>query len=564
MPDFNLKYNLNSGLVSVILLLVTGITEAQVFEVDTIMNNGNKANRINIVYIGDGYTSKELSKFSEDAININNTIFSQPPFSYYKSFFNSYIIKVPSNESGAKHPGVAVDENLLPEQAVVNPDNFFKSSFDYASIHRLLVAEDHEAIFNVLADNLPDFDLPLIIVNSPYYGGSGSSYSTSSTDANSSEIAIHEIGHTFAGLADEYWAGTPYAAERSNMTQDNNPYTVKWKNWYNTNDIGIYPYGTTGQASTWFRPHEFCKMQYLGYPFCSVCTEKITDRIHQLVDIVDEYTPSMNAFTLMNANPVSFAIKEVETNPSTVTVNWYLNDNAEPYAKNQSSITVPTNDFNNGENIVKAEVIDNTSLSKSTLSASGYINMITWTVSKSSSLPVHIKKFSGKLHQTQAILSWEVEDNDDLEKFEIEKSSDGSLFLKFATIEPNGNKKHYTYVDQHPWKPYTYYRLKVISKGDDVLHSNVIRLQDSKDKFSYKVYQNPELRKYRLTCTSVNKDNITVTLMNSQGTVLMRKDLGKVQKQLDYDLNLSGKPTGIYFLNIRANNNNYTIKLLAN
>src|SRR5690348_14968350 len=82
---------------------------AQTFTVDTILNNGNKANRINLVVLADGYTSSQQSQFVLDANNVINQLFATPPLNYYKSFFNVYAVRVVSQQSGAAHPGTAGD-----------------------------------------------------------------------------------------------------------------------------------------------------------------------------------------------------------------------------------------------------------------------------------------------------------------------------------------------------------------------------------------------------------------------------------------------------------------------
>jgi hypothetical protein len=81
-------------------------------------------------------------------------------------------------------------------------DNYFGSAFDSYNIHRLLVPTKTFAINNVLATNVPNYDQVVILVNSPYYGGSGGQFATSSTHTSANEIAIHEIGHSFVGLID--------------------------------------------------------------------------------------------------------------------------------------------------------------------------------------------------------------------------------------------------------------------------------------------------------------------------------------------------------------------------
>ena len=100
-----------------------------------------------------------------------------------------------------------------------------------------------------LAKNFPNYDQVCILANTPYYGGSGGSYATTTLNTASNEIYAHEIGHSFAALSDEYYAGDGYAGERVNMTKETNPLLVKWKNWMNINGIGIYQHCCGGNSA---------------------------------------------------------------------------------------------------------------------------------------------------------------------------------------------------------------------------------------------------------------------------------------------------------------------------
>ncbi|MBK7871383.1 MAG: hypothetical protein IPJ74_12275 [Saprospiraceae bacterium] len=78
---------------------------AQIFDKDTLLYNGDINSRINIVILSDGYQANELNKFVNDAQHFSDELFTQQPFISYKKYFNVFIIKVPSNQSGASHPG---------------------------------------------------------------------------------------------------------------------------------------------------------------------------------------------------------------------------------------------------------------------------------------------------------------------------------------------------------------------------------------------------------------------------------------------------------------------------
>ncbi|MEO6328062.1 MAG: M64 family metallopeptidase, partial [Ginsengibacter sp.] len=423
MPKFDSPAERFKGWIFIMIILFTSLQSiSQIYPVDTLMRNGERANRLNLVYLSDGYLSAQLPTYITNATTINDAFFLQTPFAEYRNYFNAFAINVPSAEAGAKHPGAASDEGTSGGQPVANPNNNYQSTFDYFSIHRLLVPQNNAGINSALASNLPDYSQVFVVVNSPYYGGSGGTYATASSDASSAEVAIHEIGDSFANLADEYWAGDFYAGEKANMSADNNPATEKWKDWIGVNSIGIYLNGTTASSINWYRPHQTCKMRFLNNPFCSVCTERFIDVIHQRVNMIDTNTPSSTSFTLSNTDPVDFSITAVETTPSTIGIKWYLNGSATPFAVNQYSVTVPFSSFNNGNNTVRAEVLDSTILSKLYLPGAGYIENLTWTVNRPVALPVRLLSFSGKVNNNAGALNWDVDTPDDVQTFELEKS----------------------------------------------------------------------------------------------------------------------------------------------
>ena len=73
-----------------------------------ILDNGPRSNRINIVFLGDGYTAAEEAKFSSDINSILNHLLGKAPFGEYSAYLNAFAIYVESNESGADHPSLGV------------------------------------------------------------------------------------------------------------------------------------------------------------------------------------------------------------------------------------------------------------------------------------------------------------------------------------------------------------------------------------------------------------------------------------------------------------------------
>ena len=362
---------------------------AQTFPVETLRLSGDTDKRINLVILSDGYQTAELPKFITDATNFMNDMISQSPFLEYADYFNVYAIKVPSNESGADHPGTSIyplESTISPSVPVVSVDTYFNATFDSYNQHRLLYYEIDGAAANntkmkinavLVANNFPDYDQALILVNSPYYGGSGGEFPVSYTGVDGNEIAIHEIGHSLFDLKDEYYPGDAQVGEAINMTQETNLSLVKWKNWIGTNGIGIYPHSGTATAASWNRPHQNCKMRYLGVPFCSVCKEGIIEKIHSLVSSIDSYSPISNSISNPTF-PVDFALNLIKPIPNTLSSTWTLN--ASNFANNVDTISLLETHLVEGTNTLTAVVHDATTLLDIDNHETIHIYTVTWNI----------------------------------------------------------------------------------------------------------------------------------------------------------------------------------------
>ena len=356
--------------------LFVPFSRAQIYEIDTLFFSGRSDKFINIVIVPDGYQEAELGKFAVDAGNFAAGLFAVSPFDRYKSYFNIFTINVPSNESGANHPGTATDvsEPAHPVQVV---DNVFGSTFDYFSIHRLLVPLKSDVIYNVLGENFPAFDQVIVLVNSEFYGGSGGALATASTHVQSIEVCIHELGHSFAGLADEYYAGDSYAREAINMTAETDPVKVKWKNWLGTNETGIYQHCCGGNSASWYRPHENCKMRYLGPPFCPVCQEGIIERIHSLISPIDAFSPE-NTFMDNDDLPVDFELTLIKPLPNTLKNTWDLN--GELLSDTGDTLSLDATDLIAGTNYLTVYIQDTSELLRVNAHDQIHLYSVLWTI----------------------------------------------------------------------------------------------------------------------------------------------------------------------------------------
>ena len=364
----------------------------EVFPVSDIMINGSNDSRVNIVFLGDGYKQNQMADYIADVEDVTSALFNTVPYSNYTNYFNVYAVEVPSDDSGTDHPGTAPDCGGYNND-VFYADTYFDSSFDLYNIHRLLYIENSSAAFDVLTDNVPDWDIIFVMVNTTMYGGAGGTFAVFSRHQSSTEIAIHEIGHSFAGLSDEYWAGFNYARENSNMTENDNPDTITWSPWLYDNGIGIYPYEYPGNE--WFRPHQNCKMQFLGPPFCSVCVEQTIKSVYSVLSPVDSYYPSELELDAFLSETLSFNIVPIFPYPSTLNINWFIDNQliaedvldieieTSNYSLEQHEVKVVIEDLtdlvrNDTSNLLTSEIIWNLSINCLTnpdINSDGYINI---------------------------------------------------------------------------------------------------------------------------------------------------------------------------------------------
>ena len=354
-------------------LLISQLCFSQIFETIPIIENGARNKRINMVVLGDGFTAAQQADFVSNATTLVNYIFAKAPFAQYKNYFNVYAIKVISAETGVKHPGTASDvtEPVIP---VSNPNNFLGTSFDVGGTHRCVYSNTTNKVTQVLASNVPDFDIAFILGNSTEYGGCGGTYAFLSKHASANEIVVHELGHSFGKLADEYWFSG--SGESPNKTTNSNPATNKWKNWVGINSVGIFPYT---ESPTWFRPHENCEMRLLNREFCSVCSQQMIERVHTLQNPIDSFTPS-NASAINLTGPITFNVNEILPVPNTLVNTWSLNGT--PLSGTSNSTTIPAANFTNGVNTVLFSVVDNNTLLKVDNHATLHVGTISWTVTK--------------------------------------------------------------------------------------------------------------------------------------------------------------------------------------
>jgi hypothetical protein len=163
--------------------------------VTKIYGSGDPHTSVDLAFIAEGYKADEMGKFRADVKKMADYLFEEAPFSEYKDRFNIWAVEAISQDSGTDVPGEKIYVNTA-----------LNSSFYTFDLDRYLTTQDIKTV-NDYAATVPH-DYIIVLINSSRYGGGGVyNYYTGTTTGNqlSPKVFIHEFGHGFAGLADEYY-----------------------------------------------------------------------------------------------------------------------------------------------------------------------------------------------------------------------------------------------------------------------------------------------------------------------------------------------------------------------
>jgi hypothetical protein len=300
-------------------------TDGYVVGTTKVVDHGPESLRWDLVILGDGYQASELAIYHQDVENFLAELRATPPFDELFCGINVHRVDIVSTDSGADSPTTAGDCSAGSTSVRTFLDAKFCSLWNGAPLERLLTVDSTRALAIATAA-VPLRNQVLVIVNSSKYGGSGGEVATCSTGSSAAKIAIHEIGHSAFGLADEYGGngtGTP-AGEPSqpNMTRDTNRATNKWRDLVAATTpmpsacdgsctsstcvapaappppgaVGTYEGGIYSDCNT-YRPLPSCYMRDYS-PFCPVCARVIRQVLapFQPAESINLVTPSI-AFT---------------------------------------------------------------------------------------------------------------------------------------------------------------------------------------------------------------------------------------------------------------------------
>lgn len=256
-------------------------------DITSLRTTGAAASRIDIVFVAEGYTAAERSKFLADAAKAQDYMLSgtnaalNDPFSTYSALFNASAVFVASNQSGYSTDSETRDTAF--------------GSRAYLSDQRLVYGSESKVYAALSGLQANQREIVIVLINSNKYGGAGGSvaWATAGNPA-SMEVVLHEVGHSFAGLQDEYVddaiaSNYPLSAvaNSAHVWTSNDPATLPWKDWLGYTDslgtVGAYEGGYYRSTGIW-RATQTSKMLYLNTAFSAPEKEAFIDRFYTRTD----------------------------------------------------------------------------------------------------------------------------------------------------------------------------------------------------------------------------------------------------------------------------------------
>ena len=234
---------------------------------------------IHVAYVAEGYQQHEMGTFLEDCKIAMESLFAHEPFKQMQDRFNMVAVMSPSAESGTSWPAKGIWKNTV-----------LGSHFDTFYSDRYLTTLHLKKLHDVLA-GIP-YEHIIILVNTDHYGGGGIYNSYNLTYAHGSAfrpVVVHEFGHSFGGLGDEY----PYGNDDPMYFADTEPwepnlttkrdFNGKWEQLVKEGKAGLVEGGGYLSKGVW-RGFENCRMRTNEEPeFCLVCRQA-------LIRLIDFYT----------------------------------------------------------------------------------------------------------------------------------------------------------------------------------------------------------------------------------------------------------------------------------
>lgn len=378
----------------------------------------NSGNRVDILVLGDGYTSAEQATFNTHAAALRTQMFNVSPYKEYASFVNWQTGFLVSAQSGADHPpyqaGCTTASCCSDTAANSDPragtfvDTALDSRFCTNQLHRLLSSSNSKVY--AAAAGFPDWDQILVTVNDPVYGGAGGAYGVTSAHTSGPLVVIHEYAHSFHKLADEYdsaYPGFPACSDlganqtcEANVTNQTSAALVKWRSWFTPGIAIPTPGGTSGTglfqgarylSSGMYRPVDSsCLMRFLGTNFCPVCRQQYVKHLYKggfgvpaagidLIEPGSEVPSPATPVVYAMGTSRSFAAGILRPSVGTVSLQWYLDGAPITGATNASynfvqSVAAPAT------RTLELRATDETTFVHATMADGLLVHSRTWTI----------------------------------------------------------------------------------------------------------------------------------------------------------------------------------------
>jgi hypothetical protein len=257
-------------------ILIRKAGERSITPYDVVQQAADTSRCIHIAFVAEGYTADEMDHYLDDCKAAIGSLFRHEPFKSMQDHFNIIAVKSASEESGTSEPSKGIWKNTA-----------LGSHFDTFYSDRYLTTLHLKRLHDVLAGT--PYEHIIILVNTGHYGGGGiyNSYNLSYTGGdNFLPVVVHEFGHSFGGLGDEYAYGNddPIYFDNTepwepNLTTKATAF-IKWENLIKEGKAGLVEGGGYQEKGVW-RGCENCRMRTNEEPdFCPVCQQALTSLIN--------------------------------------------------------------------------------------------------------------------------------------------------------------------------------------------------------------------------------------------------------------------------------------------
>ena len=237
----------------------------------TLQQAADTSRCIHVAYVAEGYQQHEMGTFLEDCKIAMEALFQHEPFRQMQDRFNMIAVMSPSAESGVSEPGKGIWKSTA-----------LGAHFDTFYSERYLTTLHLKKMNDILAGT--PYEHIIVLVNGERYGGGGVYNSYTLTDAHGPSfrpVVVHEFGHSFGGLGDEY----PYGDDDPMYFPDTEPwepnlttkhdFNGKWENLVKEKKAGLIEGGGYLTKGVW-RGFENCRMRTNEEPeFCLVCQQAL-------------------------------------------------------------------------------------------------------------------------------------------------------------------------------------------------------------------------------------------------------------------------------------------------